>query len=209
MLERIQRTFVTKKKPLNQRGGSAFGCIAFMFVLILIGAAVYVFYLKPQGFFDAGVKINTVKNTTESQKREYLKRMKKACSTLKGSSRSLGKFISGVKSGEGEYKSQADINRKAMDIENRLEESLTAMKGLKTPEEFGEGQTKLMTSITDFFDCINRLRKLNSVIAGNMDQIDTAIVEIESTYARGNEKLESGMKTMRDVQKSLELPQIM
>jgi len=207
MPERIQRTFVTKKKPLNQRGGSAFGCIAFMFILILIGAAVYIFYLKPQGFLDAGSKIKTVKNTSESQKREYLKRMKQNCSNLKGSSRSLGKFISGVKSGE--YKSQADINKKAMDIENRLAESLEAMKGLLTPEEFGEGQTKLMTSSTDFFDCINKLRKLNSVVAGNMDQIDTAIVEIESTYARGNEKLESGMKTMRDVQKSLELPQIM
>ncbi|MHC9542433.1 MAG: hypothetical protein AB9903_23220 [Vulcanimicrobiota bacterium] len=207
MPERIQRTFVTKKKPFNQRGGSAFGCIAFMFILILIGAAVYFFYLKPQGFFDAGPKIKTVKNTSESQKREYLKRMKQNCSNLKNSSRSLGKFISGVKSGE--YKSQADINRKAMDIENRLAESLGAMKGLLTPEEFGEGQTKLMTSITDFSDCIKKLRNLNSVTAGNINKIDAEIAEIENTFTRGNEKLESGLKAMREVQKSLELPQIL
>lgn len=207
MPEKIQRTFVTEKKPLNQRGGSSAGCIAFMFILVLIGAAVYIFYLKPQGFLDAGSKIKTVKNTSESQKREYLKRMKQNCSDLKSSSRSLGEFISGVKGGA--YKSQADINKKAMDIENRLEESLAAMKGLLTPEEFGEGQTILMTSITDFSDCIKKLRNLNSVIAGNMDQIDTSITEIENTYARGNEKLASGLKTLRDVQKSLELPQIL
>jgi|GEM_PF-2731730 len=209
MPERTERTHATEKKRLNQRGGSAFGCIAFMVILILAGAAFYIFYLKPQGFLDAGVKINTVKNTSESQKREYLKRMKKACSYLKGSSRSLGKFITGVKSGEGEYKSQADINKKSMDIENRLEESLNTMKSLKTPEEFGEGQKTLMTSITDFSDCIRKLRSLNSVVAGNVDQIDTAIAEIESTYARGNEKLDSGLTKMRDVQKSLGLGSIL
>jgi len=207
MPEKTMHSHTMRKKRLLQRGGSSASCIAIMVIAMFIGIAVYIFYLKPQGFLTAGSSVSTVKNTTEAQKKDYLKQMKKCGSSLKGISQSLGEFIAGAKSGA--YKSQADINKKAMDVENRLQEVLGALKSLKTPEEFGDGQKKLMSSIPDYFDCIKKLRSLNSVVAGNIDQIDTKITEIEGIYSRGNEKLSSGIAALREKQRSLKLGSIL
>lgn len=184
--------------------GSTAGCVAVVIVLILIGAGAYIFYFREHGFTNAGGALHTVSNTTDSQKKDYLKEMKSLSAGVYSIRDMLGSFIAGVK--KGEYKTQVDINKKAMDIENRMEETLSSLKKLSVPTEFSEGQKGIMDGLSSYYKCLKGLRRLNSsAIAGNIDMIDTALKQIQDDYGQGSSQITGGAEKISKKRKELKL----
>jgi hypothetical protein len=197
-----KRYHVSACTPSKIRGGSNVACIAVVFILI-IGAVGGYIYLQQQGFSLAGSSVNSVKNTTASQKKDYLKLLKKESRSLNTVSSSLDELIKGVRSGS--FKTQVDINTRAADVENRMATSLSKLQKMKVPCEFAEGHKEIMTSFKSYSDCLSKVRRINNVLAGNMDQIDQNLQEISTIYQKGNQQISTGMGMIRKKQGELRL----
>lgn len=192
----------------KSKGGSTHGCIAAVFFLVLIAGGLYIFYFREHGLQMPGESIRTLKQATVDQKIEYLKGVKLQISPAAGIGPRLASFISGVK--KGSYRTQIDINRQAADIENRMEAIISALKGLKTPIEFAEGQKALLQSFASYHKCLKGLRSINSsAVAGNLDMIDSTLSELETSLNAGNEQLSTAVSMIRKKQKELKLPAIL
>jgi hypothetical protein len=189
----------------GESGSTNTGCVAIVFILI-IAAAVAFIYFGAQGLTNAGKSFPTFKGASAAQKKEYLGAVKKQMPSMIAISNDLSIFIADVR--KGVYKSQADVNKKAMDIENRLTDSYNQLQKIKVPVEFTDGHRKLMTSISSFYKCLVGLRKLNNIVAGNMDQIDIKINEIDIGYKSGCERLTNGYIMLKKKQKELNLGRI-
>jgi hypothetical protein len=201
-----------RNRPLPSRpsrgetGSTNTGCVAIIFILIL-AATVAIIYFGGQGLTNAGKSFPTVKGATSAQKKDYLKAVKKQAAPMIAMSSDLSVFVADVR--KGVYKNQVDVNKKAMDIENRMTDCYNQLHKLKVPADFTDGHRKVLTSISSFYKCLVDLRKLNNVVAGNMDQIEQRINDIDNNYRIGSEQLSSGLMMLKKKQRDLGLGRIL
>jgi methyl-accepting chemotaxis protein len=180
--------------------------MAVVFILILGSIGGYI-YLQRTGFSLAGSSVHTVKKTTTAQKKEYLKGVKKEIPAIRTITASVDELIKGVRNGT--YKSQFDINKKAADIENRMESAMGNLKRLKVPEEFGSAQKELLSTFSTYKKTVDKLRRINNVIAGNMDQIENSLLEIDNLYRQGTQQFNTALGLLRKKQGELKLGSIL
>jgi len=188
------------------RGDSKVTCIAVVFLMILGSIGGYI-YLQQTGFSLAGSSVRTVKNTTAAQKKDYLKGVRKEIPAMRAITASVDEIIRGVRSGA--YKSQIDINKKAADIENRMDMSMSNLRKLKVPDEFGSGQKELLGTFGAYKKTIDKTRRINNVIAGNMDQIENSLLEIDNSFRQGTQQFNTAIGLLRKKQGELRLGSIL